>query len=150
MRQTITVSSLEELRQFKKEFVQLIDVVKSANGQYILFVDIRRDNSPATRSAFITKREFDSALSPAMRSGSPSAFSPNIAGGRFLPHRLDAAYSSYLRAQARADITDTVPGSALIRNKQQYLAVYGEQFGYYPPGRMGHALNAATTAALKK
>lgn len=148
MRQTITVSSLNELRQFKKEFVQLIDVVKSANGQYILFLDTRRDNSPATRSAFITKRQLDEALSPAMRSGSPSAFSPNIAGGRFLPHRLDAAYSSYLRAQARADITDTVPGSALIRNKQQYLAVYGEQFGYYPPGRMGHALNVATTAAL--
>ena len=150
MRQTITVSSLDELRQFKKEFVQLIDVVKSANGQYILFVDTRRDNSPATRSMFITMREFDSALSPALRSGSPSAFSPNIAGGKFLAHRLDASYSAYLRAQARADIIDTVPGSALIRNTQQYLAVYGEQFGYYPPGRMGDALNAATTAALKK
>jgi hypothetical protein len=150
MRQTITVSSLDELRQFKKEFVQLIDVVKSSDGKYVLYVDTRRDNSPATRSAFITKREFDLALSPAMRSGSPSAFSPNIAGGRFLAHRLDAAYSSYLRAQARADITDTVPGSALIRNKQQYLAVYGEQFGYYPPGRMGDALNAATTESLKK
>lgn len=150
MRQTITVSSLDELRQFKKEFVQLIDVVKSSDGKYVLYVDTRRDNSPATRSAFITKREFDLALSPAMRSGSPSAFSPNIASGQFLPFRLDAAYSAYLRAQARADITDTVPGSALIRNKQQYLAVYGEQFGYFPPGRMGTALNAATTAALNK
>jgi hypothetical protein len=150
MRQTITVSSLNELRQFKKEFVQLIDVVKAADGKYVLYVDTRRDNSPATRSMFITKRQLDEALSPEMRSGSPSAFSPNIAGGRFLPHRLDAAYSAYLRAQARADITDTVPGSALIRNTQQYLAVYGEQFGYYPPGRMGDALNAATTAALRK
>ena len=149
MKQTITVSSLEELRQFKKEFVQLIDIVKSANGQYILFVHTRRDNSPATRSAFITKRQLDEALSPAMRSGSPSAFSPNIAGGKFLAHRLDAAYSSYLRAQARADITDTVPGSALIRNTQQYLAVYGEQFGYYPPGRMGDFLNKSVSKALK-
>lgn len=148
MRQTITVSSLNELRQFKKEFVQLIDVVKAADGKYVLYVHTRRDNSPATRSAFITKRQLDEALSPSMF-GSPRAFSPNIAGGRFLPHRLDAAYSAYLRAQARADITDTVPGSALIRNKQQYLAVYGEQFGYYPQSRMGTALNAATYAALK-
>ena len=148
MRQTITVSSLEELRQFKKEFVQLIDVVKAADGKYVLYVDTRRDNSPATRSMFITKRQLDEALSPAMF-GSPRAFSPNIAGGRFLPHRLDAAYSSYLRAQARADITDTVPGSALIRNKQQYLAVYGEQFGYFPPGRMGDFLTKSVSEALK-
>jgi hypothetical protein len=149
MRKSITVSSLGELRQFKKEFVQLIDVVKAADGKYVLYVDTRRDNSPATRSMFITKREFDLALSPAMRSGSPSAFSPNIASGQFLPFRLDAAYSSYLRAQARADITDTVPGSALIRNKQQYIAVYGEQFGYYPPGRMGDFLNKSLSEALK-
>ena len=148
MRQTITVSSLNELRQFKREFIEIRDIVKSANGQYVLYVHTRRDNSPATRSAFITKRQLDEALSPSMF-GSPRAFSPNIAGGRFLPHRLDAAYSSYLRAQARADITDTVPGSALIRNTQQYLAVYGEQFGYYPPGRMGTALNSATTESLK-
>lgn len=150
MKQTITVSSLEELRKFKTEFIEIRDIVKSANGKYILFVEKRRDNSPGTQSMFITKREFDLALSPTMRSGSPSAFSPNIARGQFLPFRLDAAYNAYLRAQARADITDTVPGSALIRNTQQYLAVYGEQFGYFPPGRMGDALNAATTAALKK
>lgn len=146
MRQTITVSGLQDLRAFKREFAHLVDVVKQADGKYVLYVDI--DRSPATRTAFITKAEFDEALSPAMRTGSPAAFSPRIAGGRFLPHRLDAAYSAYQRAQAKSALENSRPGSALIRNRQQYLAVYGAEFELYPPGQMGAALNAATTAAL--
>ena len=149
MKQTITVSSLEELRKFKTEFIEIRDIVKSANGKYIIFVEKRRDNSPGTQSMFITKRQLDEALSPVMRTGSNPAFSPNVASGRFLPFRLDAAYSAYLRAQAQADITDTVPGSAMIRNKHQFIAVYGEQLGLYPPGRMGDFLNTITKDALK-
>lgn len=149
MKQTITVSSLDELRQFKKELVELIDVVKSANGQYVLYVDTQRDRSPSQQSIFITKAEFDAALSPAMRAGTPSAFSPHVAGGKFLGFRLDAAYFAYQRAQARGEFENNRPNSAIIRNKQQYLAVYGEQFGLYPPGRMGDFLNAATTRVLK-
>lgn len=143
MKQTFTVSSLDELRRFKKELVELIDVVKSADGQYVLYIDTRRDRSPAASSIFITKAQFDAALSPVMRAGPPSAFSARVAGGRFLPYRLDAAYSAYQRAQARAGITDTVPGSAVIRNRQQYLAVYGDKLGFYPTGRMGNFLNSA-------
>lgn len=150
MKQTITISSLHELRRFKNEFVEVLDIVKSANGKYVLFVDTRRDNSPSQQSIFITKAQFDAALSPAMRSGSPSAFSPHIASGQFLPFRLDSAYSAYQRAQARADIENNRPGSALIRNRQQYLAVYGDSFGLFPPGRMGEFLNATTTKALSK
>lgn len=149
MKQTITISSLSELAQFKKQFVELVDVVKGAEGKYVLFVHTQRNRSPAQRSMFITKAEFDSALSPAMRSGQPSAFSSHIASGRFLPYRLDAAYGEYRRAQARAEITDNVPGSALIRNTQQYLAVYGEHFALFPRGRMGNFLNTSTTSALK-
>ena len=150
MKQTITVSSLEELRKFKTEFIEIRDIVKSANGKYLVFVQKRRDTSPAAQSMFITKREFDAALSPSMRTGSNPAFSPHVASGRFLPFRLDAAYYAYLRAQAQADITDTVPGSALIRNKHQFIAVYGERLGLYPPGRMGEFLNAVTSEALRK
>jgi len=149
MKQTITVSSLEELRKFKTEFIEVRDIVKSANGKYIIFVEKRRNNSPGAQSIFITKREFDQALSPAMRTGSPAAFSPNVAGGRFLPHRLDSAYSAYQRAQAKADITDTVPGSAMIRNRHEFIAVHGEKFGYFPPGRMGDFLNESVSGALK-
>jgi hypothetical protein len=149
MKQTITVSSLEELRKFKTEFIEIRDIVKSANGKYIIFVEKHRDNSPAAQSMFITKREFDAALSPAMRTGSPAAFSPHIASGGFTPNRLNLAYSAYQRAQAQADITDTVPGSAMIRNREQFLAVYGERFGYFPPGRMGDFLNASVSEALK-
>jgi hypothetical protein len=141
VKQTITINTPQDLKQFQREFVELIDVVRQANGKYVLYV--KRDANPATRSAFITKAQFDAALSPAMRTGSPAAFSPHIAGGRFLPHRLDAAYGAYQRAQAQADNTP-----ALIRNRDQYLAVYGDQFGFYPPGRMGDFFNATTTAAL--
>lgn len=146
MKQTVTINSPRDLKQFQREFSELIDVVRQANGKYVLY--IHKPSSPATRSAFITKAQFDAALSPAMRTGSPAAFSPRIAGGRFLPHRLDAAYGVYQRAQARADIENNRPGSALIRNRHQFLAVYGDEFGLYPPGRMGDFLNAAMTEAL--
>jgi hypothetical protein len=147
MKQTVTVSGLNDLRAFKREFAHLVDVVKQADGKYVLYVDI--DRSPATRTAFITKAAFDEALSPAMRAGQPGAFAPHIAGGKFLPHRLDAAYSAYQRAQAKTALEKNRPGSALIRNRAQYVAVYGDSFGLYPPGRIGDALNASTNAALK-
>ena len=146
MRQTITINTPRDLLQFKREFAHLVDVVKQADGKYVLYVDI--DRSPATRSAFITKAEFDGALSPAMRAGSPSAFSKRIAGGKFLRHRLDTAYSAYQRVQTRAALENDRAGSALIRNRQQYLAVYGDEFGLYPPGRMGDLLNSASRTTL--
>lgn len=147
MKQTVMITTPRDLRAFKREFAELVDVVKQADGKYVLYV--HTVHSPATRTAFITKAAFDAALSPTMRTGSPSAFSPGVAGGRFLPHRLDAAYSAYQRAQARSAIENNRSGSALIRNRAQYLAVYGELFGLYPPGRIGGALNASTNAALK-
>lgn len=146
MKQTITVSGLKDLRAFKREFAALVDVVKRADGRYRTY--LHTPTSPATRSAFITKEAFDAALSPAMRGGSPRAFSSRIAGGRFLPHRLDAAYSAYQRAQVKSDLENSRPGSALIRNRQQYLAVFGGEFGLYPPGRTGDFLNGKVYSLL--
>jgi hypothetical protein len=145
VKQTITINTPQDLKQFQHEFVELIDVVRQANGKYVLYV--KRDASPATRSAFITKAQFDAALSPAMRTGSPAAFSPHIANGKFTQNRLTLAYAAYQRAQAQAEINANTP--ALIRNRDQYLAIYGEQFGFYPPGKIGVALNRTTTAALR-
>lgn len=147
MKQTIIIKTSQELQQFKREFVELADTVKRADGAYVTHITSSR--GMATKSAFITKAQFDSALSPAMRTGSPAAFSPHLAGGKFLPHRLDAAYGAYQRAQLRADLENNRPGSALIKNRQQYLTVYGNPFNLYPPGQMGDALNASTAAALK-
>lgn len=146
MKQTVTVNGLEDLRAFKREFAHLVDVVKRSDGKYVLYLST--PSSPATRTALITKSAFDAALSPAMRTGHPSAFSPRIAGGRFLQHRLDSAYSGYRRAQARAALENDRAGSALIRNRAQYLAVYGDEFGLYPPGRMGDLLNNASRTTL--
>ena len=148
MKQTIVVNSAADLKQFKREFGELVDIVRRSDGKYILYVT-KADTSPGAQSIFITKREFDQALSPAMRTGSPAAFSPHIAGGGFTPNRLNLAYSAYQRAQAQADITDTVPGTAIIRNREQFLAVYGEKFGYFPKGRLGNFLNKSVSEALK-
>jgi hypothetical protein len=147
MKQTVIITTPRDLRAFKREFAELVDVVKQADGKYVLYV--HTVSSPATRTAFISKAQFDAALSPTMRTGSPSAFSEHIAGGRFLPHRLDEAYSAYQRAQTQTALENNRPGSALIRNRAQYVAVYGDSFGLYPPGRIGGALNASTNTALK-
>ena len=98
MRQTITISCLDELRRFKREFVKLVDVVKGADGKYVLYLDIVTPNG--AQPSIISKSEFDRVVSPAMHKN-PSAFSERTAGGRFLPDKLDAAYGALARAQAR-------------------------------------------------
>lgn len=67
MQQTITINTPRDLNQFKRDFVHLIDMVKSIDGKHVLYVHIL--GSPGTRSMFISKAQFDAALSPAMRSG---------------------------------------------------------------------------------
>lgn len=143
------VENINDLKRFKNEFVELVNVVRRADGKYVLYVDTVQNRSPATQSIFITKSQFDAALSPAMRSGRPHAFSRHVAGGRFTPHRLDAAYSAYQRAQAKAELETNLPGSAIIRSRDQYLAVYGDSFRLYPPGKLGDFLNMATQQGLR-
>ncbi len=147
MKQAFTINGISDLRALQHELSHLVEVVREANGKYVLFVNTS-NRSPATHSMFISKSQFDAALSPAMRTGSPRAFSPHIANGQFLPHRLDAAYSGYQRAQARIHTMHNLP--SIIRSRQEYFAIYKDKFGPYPTGRIGEFLNHATHDAIFK
>ena len=139
-----TVIKNEELRQYSHDLAALIKQVKAANGRYVLYVDTV--NSPTTQSAFISRAEFDNAISPTMF-GSPAAFSNKVAGGKFLPKRLNAAYGAYTREQAQAHSREN-SGNKVIRNRADYLAVYKDQFDLFPSNRMGRAINQHITNQL--
>lgn len=141
-----TVIKDENLRQYSHDLAELIKVVRAANGRYVLYVDTVK--SATTQSAFISKSEFDNAISPTMY-GSPSAFSQKLAGGKFLPHRLNAAYGAYTRAQAQAQ-TRASSGTKVIRNRAEYLAIYRNQFDLFPNNRIGQVMNGHITNELQK
>lgn len=143
MRQTITIQISKDLKAFKRDFGELADFVKRSDGSYIMHIETTKPKNSFNQPMFLTKAQFNAALSPSLRVGPPSAFSPQVAGGEFLPFRLNAAYSAYQRAQARAEIMDNVPNSAVITNRRDYLRIHGERFEVYPPGKFGDFLNAS-------
>lgn len=149
MTQSITITTViktDELKQYSRDLSELIKVVKAANGRYVLYVDTVK--SATTQSAFISKSAFDNAISPTMY-GNPSAFSKKVAGGKFLPHRLNAAYGAYTREQAQAQ-SRANSGNKVIRNRADYLAVYQGEFDLFPNNRMGQAMNTHITNGLQK
>lgn len=127
MKQTITVSGLNDLRAFKREFAHLVDIVKQADGKYVLYVDI--DRGLGAQPSIISKADFDRVVSPAMHRA-PAAFSDNIAGGRFLADKLDAAYGAVARETMRRGILKS--GQRKILNRREYLAYYYAVFDFYP------------------
>ena len=141
-----TVIKTDELKQYSSDLASLIKQVKAANGRYVLYVDTVK--SSATQSAFISKTEFNDAISATM-GGSPSAFSQKVAGGKFLPKRLTAAYGAYTRAQAQAERRSS-EGRHVIRNRAEYLAVYKNNFDMFSDSRMGRILNQHITSTLQK
>jgi len=148
MKPTISVTTViqtDELKQYSHDLAELLKVVKAANGRYILYVDTVK--SPATQPLIISKAEFDNAISATMF-GSPRAFSPKVNGGKFLPNRLNAAYAAYTREQAKTQARAN-SSRKVIRNRAEYLAVYGDQFKLFPDSKMGRILNNIITKELK-
>lgn len=144
MKQTITINTPRDLNQFKREFAHLVDVVKGADGKYILYVDI--DRGMGARPSIISKADFDRVISPAMHRP-PAAFSHTVANGRFLPDKLDSAYGAVARETMKHSILQS--GQRKILNRQEYIAYYyGDSFGLYPPGRMGNFLKKSVKNAL--
>lgn len=141
MKQTFTLTNSAELNTFRRDFQKLADTVKQADGQYVLFVDTVRGR--AAKPSIISKADFDRAVSPAMHL-SPAAFSKQVAGGRFLPERLDAAYGALARAQAQHEVLNR--GAHKILNRQQYIAFYYGDFSFYPG--IGAPLNRSTSERL--
>jgi len=142
MKQTIIIGGLSDLHKFKKEFHELINVVRKANGKYVLYVETHRPESSAN-SMLISKEEFDRVVSPTMY-GTPRAFSKNIAGGKFLPERLDAVYGAVTRAQAQKAAQER--GKMKVLNRKEYMAYYFGDFSFYP--KLGAGLNASVKRSL--
>lgn len=127
MKQTVTINTPHDLRAFKREFAHLVDVVRQADGKYVLYVDI--DFGIGAQPSIISKADFDRVVSPAMHRA-PAAFSDNIAGGRFLTDKLDAAYGAVARETMRRGILQS--GQRKILNRREYLAYYYGEFDFYP------------------
>lgn len=136
MKQTILIETSHDLKQFKRDFVNLVDVVKRADGKYVLYVDKTQRDSPVN-SLFVSQADFDRVVSPAMY-GSPSAFSQHVAGGRFLPQRLSAAYGALARENARKAVEQN--GARKMLNRREYIAYYYGDFTFYP--KLAASLNS--------
>ena len=142
MKQTFILETSDDLRRFESEFRRLADTVRSADGKYILHIETRGAQS---RSIFVDKATFDRAVSPAMH-GKPAAFSKQVAGGRFLPDKLDAAYGALAKEAMKNEVLQS--GQRKILNRQEYIAYYyGDVFSFYPG--IGAPLNAATQHSLR-
>lgn len=137
MKQTIAITTSKELQQFQRDFQELAKAVKQADGQYVLYVDTKR--GIAAQPSIISKSDFDRMVSPAMHRA-PAAFSPNVANGRFLPDKLDAAYGVLARAQAQHEVLHR--GERKVLNRREYIAYYYGDFNFYPS--IGAPLNSST------
>jgi hypothetical protein len=142
VKQTFIIETSKDLKQFKRDFVNLVDVVRRADGKYVLYVDTVQRNSPAN-SLFVSQADFDRVVSPTMYGKNP-AFSQHVAGGRFLPDRLSAAYGALARENARKAIEQH--GARKMLNRQEYIAYYYGDFTFYPS--MGAPLNQSMNEKL--
>lgn len=128
MRRTIVIENSKDLKAFKRDFSELINIVKRADGKYVLYVDTVQRNSPAN-SLFVSQADFDRVVSPTMY-GTPSAFSQHVAGDKFLKETLSAAYGALARENARKAIEQH--GARKLLNRREYIAYYYGDFTFYP------------------
>jgi hypothetical protein len=142
VKRTFILETSDDLRRFESEFRKLADCVRSADGKYVLHIDTR---SAPSRSIFVDKATFDRAVSPAMHR-KPSAFSQTVAGGRFLPDKLDAAYGALAKEAMKNEVLQR--GQRKLLNREEYIAYYyGDVFSFYPS--LGAPLNRSTQQKLR-
>jgi len=111
------IQTSHDLRTFRRDFRALADTVKAADGKYVMY-----EVAPsATLPSIISKADFDRVVSGAMY-GEPAAFSRSVAGGRFLPDRLDAAYGALARETAQR--TALQRGQRKILTRAEFIAYY--------------------------
>lgn len=141
MKRAVTITTSKELQKFQRDFQELADTVKQADGKHVLYVDNKR--GIASHPSIISKADFDRVVSPAMHRA-PAAFSPNVANGRFLPDKLNAAYGALAREQMKHEVLQR--GAPKILNRQEYIAYYSGAFDFYPG--IGAPLNKKTSQNL--
>ena len=148
MRSTITIKfDGRGIKGFTKELRQLRGELKRIDGQYIFFVEKFRPGGGgiASKPLTVDNQFLRDIIEPPLRM-SPSALSPNIASGRLLPDKKRALIGNIQREQAKQSQRS---GRQVIRTREQYLAVSGDEFGYFS-GRMGNKINKTILAMLRK
>lgn len=121
MKHTIIVKTSHDLRRFRRDFKALADTVRAAEGTYVMY-----EVAPsAALPSIISKADFDRVVSGEMY-GERAAFSKGVAGGRFLPDRLDRAYGALARevAQSKASMR----GRYKVLTREQYIAYYYQDY----------------------
>lgn len=117
MKRTIIIQTSHDLRAFRREFRALADTVRAADGKYVMY-----EVSPsAALPSIISKGDFDRVVSGEMY-GEPSAFSRRVAGGRFLPDRLNRTYGALARETAQRSALQR--GQRKILNRTDFIAYY--------------------------
>lgn len=117
MKHVIISSTNQDLRAFHRDFRALADTVRAADGSYVMY-----DVTPsAALPSIISKADFDRVVSGEMY-GKPAAFSRSIAGGHFLPDRLDRTYGALARHAAQHHVLQR--GKRKILNRAEFIAYY--------------------------
>lgn len=134
------------LKGFIKDLRTLRGELKRIEGRYIFYVDSPGGESLATQPMIIDEALLTRAVEPALRL-KPSALAPYIANGGLLPDKKRTLIANLQREQARQMKQATKGGKAVIRNREQYLAMYAGKFDYFS-GRIGRPINAAIDRGL--
>lgn len=117
MKYVFIIQTNHDLRAFRRDFRALADTVKAADGKYVMY-----EVAPsAALPSIISKANFDRVVSGEMY-GEPAAFSRRVAGGRFLPDRLERAYGALARETAQRRALQR--GQRKILNRAEFIAYY--------------------------
>ena len=98
MKQTVTIGSSRELRRFKSDFVELIDIVRKADGKYVLYVDVK--HSRRSRPSIVSKSDFDQTVG-----------------------KNDDKYTCYSTQEQMRRAYEDAPRKKVL-NRQEYLQLY--------------------------
>lgn len=117
MKHTIIIETSHDLRAFRREFRALADTVRAADGKYVMY-----EVAPsAALPSIISKADFDRVVSGEMY-GERAAFSRRVAGGRFLPDRLDRTYGALAREAEQHRVLQR--GQRKILNREDFIYYY--------------------------
>lgn len=117
MRHIIVIHTSHDLRTFRRDFRALADTVRTADGKYVMY-----DVTPsAMLPSIVSKADFDRVVSAEMY-GEPAAFSQSVAGGRFLPDRLDRTYGALARVSGQHRVLQR--GQRKILTRAEFLAYH--------------------------
>jgi len=117
VKRTIIIQTSHDLRAFRREFRALADTVRAADGSYVMYEVTPSGALPS----IISKGDFDRVVSGEMY-GERAAFSRNVAGGRFLPDRLNRTYGALAREAEQHRVLQR--GQRKLLNRAEFIAYY--------------------------